>query len=268
VIWQFRIAEGHDMDELPDVIPNEGHAIEFRINAEDPGRAFLPQAGPLTRFDEPGGPFVRVDAGVTAGGMISPEFDSMIAKIIVWGMDRDEALARGRQAMKECVIEGIPSLVPFHRRILLEPAFTANTVEDFTIHTGWIESECPWLPELKQALPAAVKREDVIREWFEVDGRWVRLGFPARLLGSGARPTTAEKPAAAALHGAIKSPMNGILTRWFVPSGETVAVGASLGMLEAMKMEMPILADRAGVFAALVAENTIVKEHQVLATIA
>ena len=274
VIWQFKIAEGHSMDELPDVVPSTGHALQFRINAEDPGRQFLPQAGVMTRFDTPGGPFVRVDAGVTAGGAIPPEFDSMIAKVIVWGGDREEAIARGRQAMKECVIEGIPSLVGFHRRVLNEPAFAAAEAEDFRIHTNWIETECTWLPELVQPLPAGVVREEIVREWFEVDGRWIRLGFPAALLGSGVRPGAGGGGAAAgaapidSVHGAVKAPMNGVLSKWHVPSGQAVTAGTSLGVLEAMKMETPIVADRSGVFASLVPEGTTVKEGQPVATIA
>ena len=267
VIWQFKIAEGHSMDELPDVVPSSGHAIEFRINAEDPGRGFLPQAGYMTRFDIPGGPFLRVDAGVTSSATISEEFDSMIAKIIVWGNDRDEAIARGRQAMKECNIEGIPSLIPFHRRMLEEPAFIATRAEDFTLHTNWIETECTWLPELIAPLPTGVRREEVIREWFEVDGKWVRLGFPAALLGSGGAPRTTAKQAEAVQAG-VKATMNGAVTKWLVATGDTVSKGQSLGILEAMKMEMPIVADNSGVFTASVPEGTVVKEGQVLATIA
>ena len=266
VIWQFKIAEGHSMDELPDVVPYSGHAIEFRINAEDPGRGFLPQAGYMTRFDIPGGPFLRVDAGVTSSATISEEFDSMIAKIIVWGNDREEAIARSRQAMKECNIEGIPSLIPFHRRMLEEPAFTATGPEGFTLHTNWIETECTWLPELIAPLPTGVKREEVIREWFEVDGKWVRLGFPAALLGSGGAPRGTK--AAEVVPEGVKATMNGSVTKWLVANGETVSNGQSLGILEAMKMEMPIVADNSGVFTAAVPEGTVVKEGQILATIA
>jgi len=267
VIWQFKIAEGHSMDELPDVVPYAGHAIEFRINAEDPGRGFLPQAGYMTRFDIPGGPFLRVDAGVTSSATISEEFDSMIAKIIVWGNDREEAIARGRQAMKECNIEGIPSLIPFHRRMLEEPAFTATGPEGFTLHTNWIETECTWLPELAQPLPTGVKREEVIREWFEVNGKWVRLGFPAALLGSGGAPR-GTKTAVQTPQGGIKATMNGSVTKWLVTTGDTVSQGQSLGILEAMKMEMPIVADISGIFTSVVPEGTVVKEGQIVATVA
>ncbi|MDR1265107.1 MAG: ATP-grasp domain-containing protein [Propionibacteriaceae bacterium] len=271
IIRQFMIAEGRGIDDLPDVVESIGHAFEFRINAEDPGRGFLPQAGQVGRFDVPGGPFVRVDAGVTAGGLVPPEFDSMIAKIIVWGTSRDEALARSRQAMKECEVDGVPTLVPFHRRILSEPGFVAQTADDFTIHTGWIENDCDWLPELVQPLPKGVERAKVAREWFEVDGKWIKLGFPAGLLASGgqAKPQPAAETAPAAPpEGAVLAPMNGVLGRWFVATGAQVEAHTNLGTLEAMKMENPLISDRSGVFAQLLPEGTAVKEGQPIATIA
>ncbi|MDR1806779.1 MAG: ATP-grasp domain-containing protein [Propionibacteriaceae bacterium] len=271
IMRQFMIAEGKGIDDLPDIVPQNGHAFEFRINAEDPGRGFLPQAGQIGRFDMPGGPFLRVDAGVTADGMVPPEFDSMIAKIIVWGNTREEALARSRQAMKESTIDGIPTLIPFHRRILQEPGFIATTPEEFTVHTNWIEEDCPWLKELAQPLPKGVKRSQVVREWFEVDGKWVRVGFPASLIGAGGGSVPAAKRddgPPPPPEGAILAPMNGVLGRWHVETGETVEPHTNLGTLEAMKMENPIICDRGGVFAQLVAEGTAVKEGQPIATIA
>ncbi|MDR0849247.1 MAG: ATP-grasp domain-containing protein [Propionibacteriaceae bacterium] len=267
VMWQFQVAEGHSLDALPDVVQPNGHAIEFRINAEDPGRGFLPQAGKVSRFDSPGGPFLRVDAGITSDGAIPAEFDSMIAKIIVWGVDRNEAIARGRQAIKECVVEGVPTLLPFHKRVLEEPGFYAVNPVDFTMHTSWIETDCDWLPELAQALPPGVTREEVAREWFEVDGKWMRLGFPAALLGSSVAPRNGGS-GPTVVQGGVLAPMNGILSRWFVATGDHVSVGQSIGALEAMKMETHIIADHAGVFASMVEEGAIVKERQVLATIA
>lgn len=266
VIEQFRVAEGLGIVDLPDVVPAIGHAIEFRINAEDPANGFLPQAGHLGRFDMPGGPFVRVDQGVTADTEISPEFDSMVAKVIVWGQDRDEAIARGRQAMKEAVIEGVPTLLPFHRRILQEPKFTASTVEDFGIHTNWIDQECDWLKDLQEWIPRGVTRERVIREWFEVNGRWVRLGFPAALLGSGGQIAAKPVTLAAEPEG-LRAPMNGLLARWVVETGQSVTEGTNLGTMEAMKMEVPLVADRSGVFTPLVEAGATVKSGQVLATI-
>ncbi len=269
IMWQLEIAEGHTLDALPDVVPANGHAIEFRINAEDPGRGFLPQAGRLTRFDMPGGPFVRVDEGVTAGGAIPEEFDSMMAKIIVWGNDRDEAVARGRLAMKECEVEGVPTLVPFHRRLLLDPSFTATAADAFTVHTSWIENDCPWLAEVSQPLPPGVRRDRIVREWFEVDGRWVRLGFPAALINeAGTSAGSSGAGADAAASDAVVAQMTGLLSRWFVASGDAVEAGQSIGTLEAMKMESPILADRTGTVALVATEGETVKEGQILAHIA
>ncbi|MCL1841071.1 MAG: ATP-grasp domain-containing protein [Propionibacteriaceae bacterium] len=267
VVEQFKVAEGGTLDHLPDVVPAYGHAIEFRINAEDPGRGFFPMPGHLTRFDMPGGPFLRVDAGVTSNGSISPEFDSMIAKVIVWGVDRDEAIGRGRQAMRECVIEGVPSLVGFHRRILQEPGFAAKTAEEFTIHTNWIETECTWLDSLVQPYPAGFASTDVVRTWFEVDGRWVRLGFPAALLSSLRRSSASAPEVSDQLHGAVWATMSGVVSRWFVALGDEVEEGMRLGTLEAMKMEVPIVADHAGLFAYLVEEGSIVQEGQPLALV-
>ena len=266
VVEQFKLAEGGTLDHLPDVVPSNGHALEFRINAEDPGRGFFPMAGHLTRFDMPGGPFLRVDAGVTSNGSISPEFDSMIAKVIVWGNDRAEAIARGRQAMRECVIEGVPSLVGFHRRILQEPGFVADNAKDFTIHTNWIETECTWLGDLVQPFPAGFTSSDVVRTWFEVDSHWVRLGFPAALLNS-MRPAGSVEPSEH-VQGAIWASMSGIVARWFCQPGDVVEEGTRIGTLEAMKMEVPIVADRSGMFAYLVEEGAIVQEGQPIALIA
>ncbi|MCL1923542.1 MAG: ATP-grasp domain-containing protein [Propionibacteriaceae bacterium] len=269
VAWQFRIAEGESLDELPDVIPYEGHAIEFRINAEDPGRNFLPQSGEYTRFDVPGGPHVRVDAGVGSNGEISPDFDSMIAKVVVWGKDREDAITRSRQAMKECVIEGIPTLVPFHSRMLEEPGFTATKAKDFKVHTNWIETECTWLDDMAVPLPAGVKKDEIVREWLEIDGKWMRVGFPTSLIGAGGGGGGGGAKAAAApdLAGAVKSAMNGVVKSWQKANGDAVAEGETIGVLEAMKMEMPIVADHGGTFTQVVEAGTTVKEGQAIATI-
>jgi acetyl-CoA/propionyl-CoA carboxylase biotin carboxyl carrier protein len=172
--------------------------------------------------------------------------------------------------MKETEVDGIPTLIPFHRRILQEPGFTATEAKDFTVHTNWIEEDCPWLPELAQPLPKGVKRSQVIREWFEVDGKWIRLGFPASLVGAGGAPVPQAKADAGPPpppEGAVLAPMNGVLGRWFVDNGAHIDAHTNLGTLEAMKMENPIISDRGGVFAQLVAEGTAVKEGQAIATI-
>jgi acetyl-CoA/propionyl-CoA carboxylase biotin carboxyl carrier protein len=156
--------------------------------------------------------------------------------------------------------------------MLEEPGFTADRVEDFTVHTTWIDNDCDWLDELAQPLPPGVVREKVRREWFEVDGKWIRLGFPAALVGSGgpvaaSAAAPAESAAAPVPEGAVLAGMNGLLGRWLVESGSQVEAQANLGVLEAMKMENPILADRAGLFTTLVTEGTAVKEGQPIATI-
>jgi len=270
---QFMIAEGKGCDDLPEVMPATGHAFQFRINAEDAGRGFLPQAGDIGRCDMPGGPHVRVDAGVTTGGSVPPEFDSMIAKVVVWGKDREDAVRRSRQALKETVIEGIPTLVPFHQRMLQEPGFVAATTADFTVHTNWIETECPWLDEMALPLPPGVNLKKVVREWFEIDGRWVRVGFPASLIGVGGGAPRAAAAAggddeeAAIPAGAVLATMNGVLGRWLVESGTAIEAGTQIGVLEAMKMENPIVAERGGKFTQIVAEGTAVKDGQPIATI-
>ena len=270
---QFMIAEGKGCDDLPEVMPATGHAFQFRINAEDAGRGFLPQAGDIGRCDMPGGPHVRVDAGVTTGGSVPPEFDSMIAKVVVWGKDREDAVRRSRQALKETVIEGIPTLVPFHQRMLQEPGFVAATTADFTVHTNWIETECAWLDELALPLPPGVNLKKVVREWFEIDGRWVRVGFPASLIGVGGGAPRAAAAAggddeeAAIPAGAGLATMNGVLGRWLVESGTAIEAGTQIGVLEAMKMENPIVAERGGKFTQIVAEGTAVKDGQPIATI-
>jgi acetyl-CoA/propionyl-CoA carboxylase biotin carboxyl carrier protein len=173
--------------------------------------------------------------------------------------------------MKEADIDGVPTLIPFHRRVLVDPEFTATRAEDFTIHTGWIERDCHWLDDLAQPLPKGVDRAKVRREWFEVDGRWIRVGFPASLVGlSGgpAAPAADDEKADEPPEGAVLAEMNGVLSRWFVETGARVEKGTSLGVLEAMKMENPIIADRSGVFARLLPESTVVKEGQAIATIA
>ncbi|MFN7104048.1 MAG: acetyl/propionyl/methylcrotonyl-CoA carboxylase subunit alpha, partial [Pseudorhizobium sp.] len=137
VIEQFRIAEGLPLSTTETPLPR-GHAIEFRINMEDPGRGFLPSAGEITKFAAPSGPGVRLDSGVASGCVIPPMFDSLAAKLIVWGADRGQALARARRALGEFRIEGVPSVLPFHRAVVDHPDFAGDS---FRVHTRWIETD-------------------------------------------------------------------------------------------------------------------------------
>ncbi len=139
VLQQFKIANGEALDITEDPTPR-GHSFEFRINGEDAGRGFLPAPGPVTNFVPPTGPGVRLDSGVETGSVIGGQFDSMLAKLIVSGATRDEALARSRRALDEFTVEGLATVIPFHRAVVSDPAFIGDD-EGFTVHTRWIETE-------------------------------------------------------------------------------------------------------------------------------
>jgi acetyl-CoA/propionyl-CoA/long-chain acyl-CoA carboxylase, biotin carboxylase, biotin carboxyl carrier protein len=252
VLEQLRIAEGEPIG-YPDPVPR-GHAIEFRINAEDPGRGFLPAAGTLTRWHPPSGPGVRVDAGYLAGMAVPGAFDSLLAKVIVTGTDRVAALRRARRALAELDVAGIPTVLPFHRAVLDDPAFApADPAQPFTVHTRWIETgyagQLP--PSTDAAAPAA---EEAPREQVtvEVDGRRIQVVLPAEL----ARPRTREaRPGRREPHrttgtrgggDALVSPMQGTVVKVAAAEGAQVQPGEVLVVLEAMKMELPILAHKAG----------------------
>jgi acetyl-CoA/propionyl-CoA carboxylase, biotin carboxylase, biotin carboxyl carrier protein len=260
---QFRIAAGEKLAFTEDPAPR-GHAIEFRINGEDPGRNFLPAPGTLTSYVEPAGPGVRVDSGVTEGAVVGGAFDSMLAKLIVTGATRTEALERARRALDEYVVEGIATVLPFHRAVVRDPAFTG---EPFAVHTRWIETE--WdndLPAYTAAAPAeedAEPRETVV---VEVGGRRLEVTLPAGL-GAAAGPAAAPGRAAAApkrggrskggqaVSGdALTSPMQGTIVRIAVADGDQVQAGDLVVVLEAMKMEQPLSAHKAGTVKALAAE--------------
>ncbi|GAA0309375.1 biotin carboxylase N-terminal domain-containing protein [Kineococcus aurantiacus] len=244
---QLLVADGLplELDRTPDPV---GHAFEFRLNAEDPGRGFLPAPGPVHRFDVPGGPGVRVDAGVVAGGAVPAAFDSLVAKLVVTGADREHALRRARQALAELRVEGVPTVAGFHRRLLEDPAFTT----DFAVHTRWIETECAWLESLAEDRPEAVADPGVVRTWVEVDGRRMTLALPAALTRAvpAAGPAADQAVGPAARTGsdpaALTAPVAGTLVTWHVPDGADVRAGDAVGAVEAMKMETPVLAHRDG----------------------
>ncbi|MCW5638756.1 MAG: ATP-grasp domain-containing protein, partial [Rubrivivax sp.] len=177
VIEQLRVADGLPLS-FTETPPVRGHSLEFRINAEDPGRGYLPTPGRITRFDAPGGPGVRVDAGVAAGSTVPGSYDSLLAKLIVTAGTRAQALARARRALAEFEIEGVASVLPFHRAVVDDPAFTAE--QGLRVHTRWIETE---LQARFEAAPRPEEGDDVtlVRSFIEVDGRRLRLGLPAGL---------------------------------------------------------------------------------------
>ena len=249
----FRIADGEPLGYGDPVVT--GHSIEFRINAEDAGRNFLPAPGILTTWRPPSGPGVRIDDGYLAGMSVPGSFDSLIAKIIVSGADRKQALERSRRALKELVVEGMPTVVPFHRAVLEDPAYTADDGR-FGVHTRWIETEFngniqPYAGAATEA-PEPAQRSKIV---VEVNGKRLEVMVPAGLgtvNGSvGAKPKKPVKRQSAAatknLSGtALTSPMQGTIVKVAVADGDAVQAGDLVVVLEAMKMEQPLTAHRAG----------------------
>jgi acetyl-CoA/propionyl-CoA carboxylase biotin carboxyl carrier protein len=255
---QFRIASGEVLRFSEDPTPR-GHAFEFRINGEDPGRDFLPAPGVVTRYVQPAGPGVRVDSGIEPNAVIGGAFDSLLAKLIVWGESRDEALARSRRALGEFVVEGLATALPFHRAVVDDPAFTASP---FRVHTRWIETEFDnQIPPF--AAPAAPGAEPEERETIvvEVGGKRLEVSLPVGFGGGSATSRkAAPKRSARARSGSATSgdtltaPMQGTIVKVAVNEGDVVAAGDLIVVLEAMKMEQPLSAHKAGTVTGLSAE--------------
>jgi acetyl-CoA/propionyl-CoA carboxylase biotin carboxyl carrier protein len=256
---QFRIAAGERLATTEDP-PPRGHSIEFRINGEDPGRNFLPAPGTVTALRWPAGPGVRVDAGVEAGSVIGGNFDSLLAKIIVTGATREEALERSRRALDETVVEGIATVLPFHRLVVRDPAYA----DAFTVHTRWIETE--WaggVEPFQAAAPAAAgaaERETVV---VEVGGKRLEVNLPTSLFSgtraanvrpSSKRARSGQASASSGGAAALTAPMQGTIVKVAVKDGDEVAEGDVIVVVEAMKMEQPLLAHRAGTVAGLTIE--------------
>jgi acetyl-CoA/propionyl-CoA carboxylase biotin carboxyl carrier protein len=253
---QFRIADG---ERLTYGTPEpRGHAFEFRINGEDPGRGFLPAPGTVTKWVAPDGPGVRLDSGVVEGSVIGQAFDSLLAKLVVSGATRQEALERSRRALAEFEVEGLATALPFHRAVVSDPAFA----ESFDVHTRWIETE--WTNTIEPyagaagAADEAAPRESVV---VEVGGKRLEVVLPAGLGVGSAAPAKAAAPkragrakaGAAAGGDSLTSPMQGTIVKVNVAEGDTVAAGDLVVVLEAMKMEQPLNAHKAGTIAKLTA---------------
>jgi acetyl-CoA/propionyl-CoA carboxylase biotin carboxyl carrier protein len=253
----LRVAAGERLDPATPAV--RGHAVEFRINGEDPGRGFLPTPGTVTRWRPPAGPGVRLDAGVEEGSVVGGAFDSLLAKLIVSGADRRQALERARRALDEFEVEGLATVLPFHRLVVREPAFA----EDFAVHTGWIEAE---LGDRLRPQPAAATSEEAAareRVVVEVGGRRLEVTLPA---GLGATPGPARRPPArrapgpaagdghAAGEDTLVAPMEGTIVKVAVEEGGQVEAGDLVVVLEAMKMEQPLTAHKAGTVAGLEAQ--------------
>lgn len=256
----FRVADGEELGYGdPEV---RGHSFEFRINAEDPGRGFMPAPGTITALNLPGGPGVRVDTGCEAGFTVPQAFDSMVAKLIVTGRTRAEALQRSKRALAEFAVGGMPTVIPFHQAVVEDPAFApADPDQPFGVYTRWIETEFentiePWAGEPGTA--EAPERETVT---VEVGGRRVEVVLPASL-GAAAAPAadnggkrrrSARRGGAAAVASgdSLVSPMQGTVVKLVAQEGQQVGEGETVVVIEAMKMEQPLTAHRAGVVTGL-----------------
>jgi acetyl-CoA/propionyl-CoA carboxylase biotin carboxyl carrier protein len=259
----FRIARGEKLRITEDPEPR-GHSIEFRINGEDAGRGFLPAPGTVTKFVAPSGPGVRVDSGVESGSVIGGQFDSMLAKLIVTGSDRNNALERSRRALAEIVVEGMATVLPFDRVIVDDPAFIGDE-NGFSVHTRWIETEFdnkiePFVAPDAEA-PEEEPRHNVV---VEVGGRRLEVSLPGgfALEGGGgggtavkAKPRKRAGGGKAAVSGdAVTAPMQGTIVKVAVEEGQSVEAGELIVVLEAMKMENPVTAHKAGTVTGLSVE--------------
>lgn len=258
---QFRIAEGKELHIKEDPTPR-GHAFEFRINGEDAGSNFMPAPGTITKYVEPAGPGVRMDSGIVEGSVIGGQFDSMLAKLIVFGETREEALQRSRRALAEYIVEGMPTAIPFHRHIVENPAFVGDE-NGFDVYTKWIEEEWdnpipPYVDpaDAEEAEEATPNQKVVV----EIDGRRVEIALPGDLAlgggGAGGAKKKAKKRrsggAKAGVSGdAVAAPMQGTVIKVNVEEGQEVAEGEVVVVLEAMKMENPVKAHKAGVVTGL-----------------
>ncbi|MEO7146882.1 MAG: biotin carboxylase N-terminal domain-containing protein [Terrimesophilobacter sp.] len=264
---QFRLAEGETLD-YDDPAP-QGHSFEFRINGEDPGLNFMPTPGPVNVLRFPGGPGVRVDSGVTTGDVIGGSFDSLLAKLIVTGSSRTDALERSRRALDEFEVAGLPTVLPFHRKIVRDPAFTD---EPFTIYTRWIETDFvndiePWSGSLPAASESAPRQNVVV----EVGGKRIEVSLP-RMFSSTQVSMPPRRSAGSAVATAtgdsIKAPMQSTIVKLAVAEGDHVVKGDLVLVLEAMKMEQPLTAHKDGTIADLnAAVGTTVSSGHVLLNI-
>ncbi|WP_426301263.1 acetyl/propionyl/methylcrotonyl-CoA carboxylase subunit alpha [Arthrobacter sp. R-11] len=267
---QFRIAAGLPLSVLSDPEPR-GHSFEFRINAEDVGRGFLPSPGTVAGFVGPTGPGIRLDAGVRAGSVVPPQFDSLLAKLVVTGADRQQAIRRARRALAEMDISGLATVLPFHRAVLEALEFTSP--DGLGVHTRWIETEfadrIPADPEYSAVAPSGARRTITV----DVDGKRLAVGLPADLLDGWARSggslsgvpftsdggaglssdaSSAALPESAVPESALVAGMAGTVVKWLVEPGASVAAGDPLVVLEAMKMETQVPAHRGGTLSSVV----------------
>lgn len=263
VVEQIRVALGHELS-IKETPKAQGHAIEFRINAEDPSRGFIPAFGTLSLFEAPSGNGVRVDTGVRTGSLVSSHFDSLMAKLIVTGPTREIAIARAKRALKQFKIEGIASVLDFHRAVLNETDFT----DEFKVHTRWIENDFKQdLKPTKRSIPN--HQQPMLLSYIEIDGKLHRLGLPAGMFAQGTVAATQAEPSpipeVQPEH--LLAPINGVISAWKVQNDEQVKEGQVVAIMEAMKMEVPVLAHRSGKIIIIAEQATTCQADQPIAQI-
>lgn len=250
---QFRIARGEEINPTdPEV---RGHSFEFRINGEDAGRSFMPSPGTIEKLIVPQGPGVRWDSGVVSGDTIGGNFDSMLAKLIVTGDSREQALARASRALAELKIEGLPTVANFHATVIKDPAFAPADGQSFSVHTRWIETEFNnTLPAYNGALGVLDDGDERQKVTVEVGGKRLEVTLPAFGGSAVSKPAAAKARKSRSTRGGttvansneLTSPMQGTIVKVAVKEGAKVAEGDLIVVLEAMKMEQPITAHKAG----------------------
>lgn len=263
VVEQIRVAQGHGLS-IKETPKAQGHAIEFRINAEDPARGFIPAFGVLSLFEAPFGQGVRVDTGVRTGSLVSSHFDSLMAKLIITGPTREVAIARAKRALKQFKIEGVASVLDFHRAVLNETDFT----DTFNVHTRWIENDFKQdLKPTKRSIPN--HQQPMLLSYIEIDGKLHRLGLPAGMFAQNPTMTSQDQPATETAVSAehLLAPINGVISAWKVENGEQVVEGQVVAIMEAMKMEVPVLAHQSGVIQLIAQQGVTCHAEHIIGSI-
>ena len=263
VVEQIRVAQGHELS-IKETPKAQGHAIEFRINAEDPARGFIPAFGVLSLFEAPFGQGVRVDTGVRTGSLVSSHFDSLMAKLIITGPTREVTIARAKRALKQFKIEGVASVLDFHRAVLNETDFT----DTFNVHTRWIENDFKQdLKPTKRSIPN--HQQPMLLSYIEIDGKLHRLGLPAGMFAQNPTMTSQDQPATETAVSAehLLAPINGVISAWKVENGEQVAEGQVVAIMEAMKMEVPVLAHQSGVIQLIAQQGATCHAEHIIGSI-
>lgn len=263
VVEQIRVAQGHELS-IKETPKAQGHAIEFRINAEDPARGFIPAFGVLSLFEAPFGQGVRVDTGVRTGSLVSSHFDSLMAKLIITGPTREVAIARAKRALKQFKIEGVASVLDFHRAVLNETDFT----DTFGVHTRWIENDFKQdLKPTKRSIPN--HQQPMLLSYIEIDGKLHRLGLPAGMFAQNPTMTSQDQPATETAVSAkhLLAPINGVISAWKVENGEQVVEGQVVAIMEAMKMEVPVLAHQSGVIQLIAQQGVTCHAEHIIGSI-